>query len=187
MREHPKICVLGVLGSPRRRGNTETLMDELLRGAEEAGAFIEKIVLSEMDVKPCRACDACRNTGSCIIDDDMTVILDKMSTSQVWIIGTPVYWWGPTAWMKAFIDRWYGVDRKVFRDKGIVLIVPSGGGSQYAKYTVLMLESIIPYLGMKHIRTIQAPGSSIPGAVKSKVSLMKEAWTTGYDLVDSTN
>jgi multimeric flavodoxin WrbA len=37
--------VLGIVGSPRRRGNTETLVDEVLRGAEEAGALVEKVIL----------------------------------------------------------------------------------------------------------------------------------------------
>ena len=51
--------VLGIVGSPRRGANTETLIDQVLKGAEESGALTEKIVLSEMNVKPCRACNAC--------------------------------------------------------------------------------------------------------------------------------
>ena len=175
--------VLGVVGSPRRGGNTETLVDEVLRGAAEAGAQTEKAVLSEMNVQPCRACDACSRLGSCVIEDDMVALLEKMKASRVWVLGTPVYWWGPTAWMKAFIDRWYGVDRAMFRGRGVVLVVPSGGGSSYARQTVEMLESIVPYLGMKHIRTIVAPGTSGPGSVKQNEALMKKAWVTGREAV----
>lgn len=183
MVEEEKTRVLGIVGSPRRGGNTETLVDEVLRGAEDAGGRAEKAFLSEMNVQPCRACDACRRTGLCVIEDDMATLLEKMKASSVWVLGTPVYWWGPTAQMKAFIDRWYGVGRAVFRGRGIVLVVPSGGGSIYARQTVEMLESIVPYLGMKHIRTIQAPGTSGPGSVKRNEALMSKARATGREAV----
>ena len=173
--------VLGVVGSPRRGGNTEALVDEVLRGAEESGGQTEKVVLGELDVNPCRACGMCHREGVCVHEDDMAAILDKMREAEVWVLGTPVYWWGPTAQFKAFIDRWYGIDRAVFRGKGIVLVVPSGGGSSYARLTVDMLESIIPYLQMEHIQTIQAPGTSGPGSVRSDERLMKFAWITGYE------
>jgi len=181
-----EVRVLGVVGSPRRGGNTETLVDEVLRGAEEAGAQTEKAVLSEMNVQPCRACDACNRTGRCVIEDDMVALLERMKGSRVWVLGTPVYWWGPTAQMKAYIDRWYGIDRAVFRGRGVVLVVPSGGGSSYARQTVEMLESIIPYLGMRHIATLQAPGTSGLGSAKRDKALMSRAWTTGRDAVKGT-
>ena len=68
--------VLGVVGSPRRGGNTETLVDEVLRGAEEAGATVEKMILSEMDVEPCMACNACVKNGGCVQEDDMRRLFD---------------------------------------------------------------------------------------------------------------
>jgi len=175
--------VLGIVGSPRRGGNTETLVDEVLRGAMEAGGHTEKAVLSEMNVQPCKACDACSRVGHCVIEDDMAGLLEKMRGSRVWVLGTPVYWWGPTAQMKAFIDRWYGIDRAIFRGRGVILVVPSGGGSIYARQTLEMLESIIPYLQMEHVRTIQAPGTSGPGSVRSDARIMKAAWTAGHEAV----
>ena len=50
------------------------------------------------------ACDACRKTGQCAQRDDMQALLEKMERSQAWVLGTPVYWWGPTAQFKAFLD-----------------------------------------------------------------------------------
>ena len=175
--------VLGIVGSPRRGANTETLIDQVLKGAMEAGAAAEKLVLSEMNIQPCRACNACHDAGKCVIDDDFASTLEKMKDSHVWVLGTPVYWWGPTAQMKAFIDRWYGVERTLFRGKRIILAVSSGGGSSYSRLTVDMLESIIPYLGMKHIATLKAPGTSGPDSVKRNMSLINTAWTTGNEAV----
>jgi multimeric flavodoxin WrbA len=175
--------VLGIVGSPRRGANTETLVDQVLRGAEEAGAVTEKLLLGEMNIQPCRACNACQKTGECVIDDDFASALEKMRRSRVWVLGTPVYWWGPTAQMKAFIDRWYGVDRALYRGKGVILAVSSGGGSSYARLTVEMLESIVPYLGMKRLATLQAPGTSGPESVKRDTALMNKARTTGSEAV----
>ena len=174
--------VLGIIGSPRKGANTDTLVEQVLKGAMETGVKTEKLLLGEMDIKPCRACNACQNTGKCVIEDDFAATLEKMKESSLWVLGTPVYWWGPTAQMKAFIDRWYGVDRSVFRGKRIVLVVPSGGGSYYAKQTVEMLESIIPYLGMKHIATLQ---TSTPGrdSAGRDTSLMDQAFKIGTEAV----
>ena len=176
--------ILGIVGSPRRGGNTETLIDQVLRGAEDAGGFAEKIVLSEINVQPCRACNACHNTGKCVIDDDFASTLEKMKENKIWVLGTPVYWWGPTAQMKAFIDRWYGVDRAHFRGKSVILAISSGGGPSYSRLTVEMLESIIPYLGMNHIATLQAPGTSGLGSVKRDKTLMNKAMTIGHDVMN---
>ncbi|MCW4011768.1 MAG: flavodoxin family protein [Candidatus Bathyarchaeota archaeon] len=175
--------VLGIVGSPRRGANTETLVDQVLKGSEESGAAVEKIILSEMNIKPCNACNGCQKTGTCTHDDDFNSVLEKMKESSVWVMGTPVYWWGPTAQMKAFIDRWYGIDRSVFRGKRIVYTIPSGGGPYYAKQLVEMLESLIPYLGMEHIATLQT-GTSGMDSVKNNNSLMKQALDAGRKAVN---
>ena len=174
--------VLGIVGSPRKGANTDTLVEQVLKGASEKGASTEKLALAEMNIKPCTACDACQNTKKCVIEDDFASTLEKMKESSVWVLGTPVYWWGPTAQMKAFIDRWYGVDRSVFRGKGIVLVVPSGGGSYYTRQTVEILESIIPYLNMRHIATLQT-GTSGRGSAKTDASLMNKALRIGMEAV----
>ena len=55
----------------------------------------------------------------------MAALLEKMKHSPIWVFGTPVYWWGPTAQFKAFLDRWYGSDRKaVFPGKRVILTIP---------------------------------------------------------------
>ena len=155
----------------------------MLRGASEAGASTEKVILSDLNIHPCTACNSCTRTGSCVFDDDMGAVLEKMRLSGVWVLGTPVYWWGPTAQMKTFIDRWYGVDRALFRGKKVVLVVPSGGGPGYSDTTVEMLESITSYLGMRRLGTIRAPSASSLGVVKSETALMKKAWALGSDSV----
>jgi multimeric flavodoxin WrbA len=175
--------VLGIVGSPRRGGNTETLVDEVLSGAERAGALIEKVILNELDIAPCQACDGCGKTGECVQQDDMAELLDKMTRSQVWVLGTPVYWWGPTAQFKAFLDRWYGVERAVFAGRRVVLVVPLGGGASYARYAVGMLTDIVDYLGMRLAATVLAPSTSGRGSVRRRADLMAQARRAGQEAV----
>jgi len=178
--------VLGIVGSPRRSGNTETLIDEVLAGAREVGAEIKKFILNEMDIRPCRACNACTKDKKCIQHDDFHSLLKEMERSDIWVLGTPVYWWGPTAQFKAFVDRWYSVERAIFSGKRVVLTVPFGGGAtSYARHTVGILEDIIPYLNMRHIATILAPGVHRPGAVRSDDKIMTAAHNAGNEAVRS--
>ena len=98
--------VLGLVGSPRRGGNTHILVDEILRGAQDAGAEVEKSDLTQLEIAPCRACDVCRRTGKCVHEDDFPPLYERMKSSDIWVFGSPIYWWGPTAQFKAFLDRW---------------------------------------------------------------------------------
>ena len=70
--------VLGIVGSPRRGGNTEVLVDEVLAAAAEAGALVEKVVLNELDILPCQACDDCQASGRCVQQDDLPALLAQM-------------------------------------------------------------------------------------------------------------
>lgn len=131
MGEKKSILVLGVVGSPRKNGNTEILVDEILKGAAEAGAQTQKIRLEELTIAPCRACYGCQQTGECVQKDDMLDLLDKMKRSHIWVLGTPVYWWGPSAQLKAFVDRWFskaasGQTEETFGGKLEILAIAMG-------------------------------------------------------------
>ncbi len=186
MTSEDTIKVLGIIGSPRRRGNTEILVESVLNGAKEAGAFTEKVNLNEMKIFPCQSCNACQNTGTCIQDDDMSGLLEMMRGSQVWVLGTPIYWWGPTAQFKAFIDRWYGVPRSSFNGRKIIITIPMGGGStHYAQHTVGMLTDICQYLDMDLVATILAPGALGLGEVSKQEKVMNTALNAGRNAIMS--
>jgi multimeric flavodoxin WrbA len=99
------MLVLGVSGSPRRGGNSETLLDEALLGAREAGAQTEKVVLSASRISPCMGCGACEKTGHCIQSDDMQEVNKKIVAADVLIFASPIYFYAVSAWTKIAIDR----------------------------------------------------------------------------------
>lgn len=111
-----KILILS--GSPRREGNSDLLCDEFARGAKEAGHEVEKIRVAEKNIGYCRACYACRESGKCVIKDDMAEVLQRMIDADVIVLASPVYFYSIDAQLKAVIDRtvarWLEVKNKEF-------------------------------------------------------------------------
>ncbi len=99
------VKIIGIVGSPRSKGNTSFLMQKALESAESVGVQTEIIYLGRSDIRPCKACNVCKETGECAIKDDMKSILEKVNSAQGIIIGSPVYFGNVTAQTKIFMDR----------------------------------------------------------------------------------
>lgn len=97
--------VLGILGSPRKGGNTELLLEETLKGAEAEGAEVERLRLTDYNIIPCKECLACFKDGNCIILDDMAKIYPKLLEADIIVLASPIFFYGVTAWAKGLIDR----------------------------------------------------------------------------------
>ena len=112
------IRVLAFAGSPRRGGNSETLLDWVL-AAMEPDAAIEKIVITEADINPCRGCNACEKLNRCIQNDGFIAIHDKILAADIIVLAAPIFCMGINAQTKALIDR-----AQVFRSRKYVLKLP---------------------------------------------------------------
>jgi putative NADPH-quinone reductase len=99
------VTVIGLLGSPRRRGNTEQLLDKFLEGASDAGGVCEKVILSSVEYSSCKGCNACHKSGICIMDDAARELFDRMLAADCIVISSPIYTMGVTTEVKSFIDR----------------------------------------------------------------------------------
>jgi len=97
--------VLGIMGSPRKKGNTHILISNILEAAEDAGAATEILLLADKKIEECDGCLACWKDKECPKADDMLAFYPKIIESDTIIFGTPVYWYGPTAIMKSLLDR----------------------------------------------------------------------------------
>jgi len=128
-----KKLVLGISGSPRENGNTDIAIKRTLKIIRrEKLVDAEFIRLTEFNIKYCRGCRECMQTGKCSIkDDDFQIILEKIMEAELILIGAPVYWNGPPGLMKNFIDRTHGfyIDTKKFVGKkvGIISVAADGG------------------------------------------------------------
>lgn len=111
--------VLILAGSPRKGGNSDTMCDAFMRGAQDAGHKVEKIRVAEKKISPCSGCYYCtRHTGICAHKDDMAEVLQKMIEADVIVLASPVYFYSIDAQLKAVIDRtvarWQEVRNKEF-------------------------------------------------------------------------
>lgn len=113
------IDVLAFATSPRRHGNSETLLDWVLDAMKEEGAAVEKIVVPEVDIRPCRGCNACEKLNRCIQRDYMDYLHDRIIAADCIILASPIYCMGIAAQAKGLIDR-----TQVFRSRKYVLHLP---------------------------------------------------------------
>jgi len=144
--------ILAVLGSPRKGGNTEILVDEILKGAELKGHVAEKLRLYDYEILPCLDCRGCKKAKSgynCTLSDEMEEIYARLERADLIIFGTPIYWYGPTAKMKLLIDRLrpYIASRKLEGKKGLI-VVPSEEGPECCGPLLQMFAMSFDYLGM---------------------------------------
>lgn len=94
-----------ISSSPRKGGNSDTMADEFLRGAVEAGNTVEKINIRDIELKFCIGCLSCQRTGKCVLRDDMNALYDTVQRADILVFATPVYYYGMTGQLKTFLDR----------------------------------------------------------------------------------
>ena len=97
--------VIGVVGSPRIRGNTEQLTEEALRIMQEQGIDTELVRLAEKKILPCTACGACEGQETCPLDDDLLSLYQAVKGADGLILASPVFFGSATPQLKAFMDR----------------------------------------------------------------------------------
>jgi multimeric flavodoxin WrbA len=176
--------ILGVLGSPRKEGNTHILISKILEGAKGVGATGEIIFLNDLDIKECDGCYSCWKGSDCSKKDDMNDLYPKIFESDVIIWGTPVYWYGPTALIKAFLDRFIYVtspdNRSKMEGKSAVLVIPfEEKHLEIATPLVEMFEKGFKYMKMEIIESLIVPGVFKKGDVLKKEDVLERAKKIG--------
>ncbi len=105
--------IIAINGSPRKNGNTATLLDKALEGAKASGpddVVTECIDLYDLNYSGCRSCFACKRIGGksygkCAVQDDLHAVLEKVLTSDGIIIGSPIYYRNITGGLHSFLER----------------------------------------------------------------------------------
>lgn len=114
------IKVLAFAGSPRRHGNSETLLDWVLEEMEkQPDVEVEKHALADINIAPCKGCNACEKLNACIQKDDIVWVEEKIIEADIIILSSPIFCMGIAAQPKALIDR-----AQVFRSRKFVLKLP---------------------------------------------------------------
>ncbi len=97
--------VLGIMASPRLKGNSDLLLDEALRGAQGQGAEVVKIIVDGLKIAPCREYYGCLKDGKCVIRDDMDDVYPKILGADAIIVATPIFFYTVSAQLMLIISR----------------------------------------------------------------------------------
>ena len=190
--EPKKILVL--LGSPRKKGNSTTLANQIVAGAESAGATAEKIFLHGKEISPCQACYACQRPDSkgCAIDDEMQPIYGKLIEADGWVIASPVYWFSMSAQTKLFLDRCFALPaykKDAFTGKRIAIAMSYGDEDAFNSGCVNALRTFqdsARYVGANLVGMVYGSAEK-PGEIKANDALMRQAVALGKKLVGRTS
>jgi len=183
--------VLGLVGSNRKDGNTNTLVERILEGAGSQGHETDKVFFADMKISPIGDCSACRKAGRCSIEDDFDGLTDRVLESDCVIFGTPLYWYGPSSQMKAFMDRWVcrmAFDEQTFRakmkGKKCLLAVPHQDTRlSGAEHLFAIMEKTFEFMEMAYLGKIQTTAWRRWEAGKDEVAL-KYAFELGAKLTE---
>ncbi len=175
--------VLGLVGSPRRGGNTDLLVDKILGGAAENGCSTEKVHLYPLKIEACIDCKACKKGSyNCTLKDDMQRLYVKLEEADIIVFGTPLYWYGPSAKMKLLLDRLRPyIASKRLKGKKAVLVVPSEEGADACNHTVGMFNMSFGYLEMDLVNVL-LPKTLELGEVNNQPDVLAEAHKIGKNI-----
>jgi multimeric flavodoxin WrbA len=148
---------------------------------------VETIHLGGLHIRECDGCHACWRGRPCSKDDDMRALYPKIAAGDTIVFGTPVYWFGPTALMKAFIDRFVyfncEANRPLVRGKrAAVAVVLEEDRQETWRPVVEFFEKSLAYLEMNLAETIVVPGVGEKGAIRQQPQRLAEAYHLGARL-----
>lgn len=126
--------ILSLQASPRKDGNTATLLQHVLNAlCKEQEVSSETIFLQNKNITPCRSCFACKKSDDekCVVDDDMQELYKKIENADLIILATPIYWWSISAQLKLAIDRMFGIPfgkkKEIYQKKRVALLMTYEG------------------------------------------------------------
>ncbi|MEM2146908.1 MAG: flavodoxin family protein [Candidatus Jordarchaeaceae archaeon] len=174
--------VTALVGSPRKGGNTDLLIDKILEGAKNAGASTRKIYLYDQMILPCADCRKCLKDLKCRENDDMQKIYQEIDDSDVIIFGTPIYWYTMSAVMKLLVDRLrpYTANNKL-RGKRAALVIPSAEGIEACKDLLKIFTDIFNVLEVRLVDSLCVKAYEL-GEVKNQFESLEKAYRLGESI-----
>ncbi len=187
--------MLGIAGSPRRGGNTDLLLAEVMKGAASRGAEVKTIILNDLKIAPCQHCDACLEAGRCKVEDDMQMLYGELEDADRIVLASPIQFMGITAQMKAMIDRC----QALWARKYVLKLPPLGnrrerkgffisvGGRKIANLfepALVMIKTVFRILDITYTGELLFPGIDEKGAIAKHPDALRQAFLAGQELVE---
>jgi len=187
--------ILAILGSPRREGNTQAVLEVVLQGAQHAGAETATIQLSRLkEFSGCMECFACQKHAdepACAVKDDFHPIIDRVLESQTIVWATPVFCWSPSWLLKKAMDRFYcmfkmrkdGEIRSLLTGRGHAAVISSGGtANDGADLVTETCRRLADFSGGRWLGAFIADQVQNPNAIRADEELVERARRFGWQL-----
>ncbi len=189
--------ILAIYGSPRRRGNTSLLLREAVRGAKEAGAQTDEVVLRDLDMAPCLEIYGCAKTGRCFIQDDFQGLYDQLLACRGLMLASPIFFYTVSAHTKILMDRcqslWvkkYRLAKNVsksrdFKRKGLFISVGATKGKRLFEGTLLSVRYFFDVIDTELWRSLLYRNLDFEGDVLKHPEHLEEAYRSGREMVEA--
>lgn len=184
------IKIVAFVGSPRKNGNVDTIIQKILDGATNTKTTIKKFYLNDMNIKGCQGCLYCRNVHDCAVKDDMQTVYDELKGADYVIIGSPVYICQVSAQTKLLLDRFYpltdinkGRHIPRFGKKKLIMVYTQAAPftfffKKYFRYTAKHLKG----MGLIHHKTLIATKAFERNSTKSNKKILDRAYNLGLQI-----
>jgi multimeric flavodoxin WrbA len=185
--------VIGIGGSPRRGGNTDTLMARFLEGCADRGATTRTLSACRLKIAGCMHCDGCFAQGVCVVKDDMQMVYHEMEKADGIVISSPVQFMSVSAQLKALIDRC----QSLWARKYILKIPPLGDSRPRKGFflsvsgrrtvpnlfegEVVIIKTLFHIVDVKYQGEILLPGIDAKGDILKHPDSLELAYKAGQD------
>ena len=186
--------VLGIMGSPRIKGNTDLLLEGTLKGAKSQGADVEKIVVDKLKIAPCKEYLGCFRDGNCVIRDDMDAIYPKLLEADIVIIASPIFFYGVTSQVKALIDRCQAlwarkhILKQTLPDgnrKGAFIAVGATKGKRLFEGVILTVKYFFEAIGVEYADELLVRSVDARGEIRQHQTALADAFELGKRLAQT--
>jgi multimeric flavodoxin WrbA len=189
----PAMNVLGIAGSPRRRSNTDILLDEVLKGAASQGAETKTLYITSLNIGPCQNCEVCLYSGNCPLRDDMPQVYQELTWADRIVLAAPLQFMGLPAPVKALVDRGQSAWARKYRLKipplgdnrerwGLFVSVGGRKGENLFDGALATVKSFFVCLDVKYAGILAFAGIENRGEISNHPEALQAAFETGQKL-----
>lgn len=187
--------VLGLHGSPRRGANSDSLLARAMEGAASQGRETRVVHVADLTIDACHNCGGCRQTGQCVLQDDMQQVYPLLEQAAAIVVASPIFFMGLPAQLKAVIDRcqpfWARryllhspLSAAVGRRPGLFLATAALNLPHVFEGARWTVQSFFHVLDVDYAGELLVPGIEKQGGVADRPGILEQAFALGQRLFD---
>jgi multimeric flavodoxin WrbA len=189
--------IVAVYGSPRRKGNTATLLKRAVEGARKQGAEVEELRLRDLKMSPCLEIYHCQESGECAIKDDFQKTREQIFAAQGMMLASPIFFYAVSSHTKILMERcqscWvrkYWIEKadpaqKKFTRKGLFISVGATHGKKLFDGALLSVRYFFDVLDMELWKPLLYRGLDFENDVLKYPQYLDEAYRTGMAFAEA--